>query len=363
MYPLLLSVTLASTLLFLRAVEVPRLRRWVAYGLMTGVALYAHYFAALLPLIHVAYLVTFRPGRRVVLSWLGASALSGVMFAPWVAAVWISRLGPEGLTSMSSGVRLAQPEYSFFGLLYGLVAFFAVYFVGYHGVGVLAYVAGVLAGMWPIAIMRTSARGPGEPGSRRVIGFLVAWIGLAVGVAFGLNVVLPGLLVQKYLILASPPLFILAARGLHRVMGAGYRRVAIVFAVLAATAIVQNAQPMNPLREDFRTASALVRDDGVPGEPVFVFPRYNATPLRYYHDGQIEALLGPDQPPAAAVAHLEAFATGHRGATFWAVSLYAENADPHGMVRRYLTRSFDRLASYRVGARMEVSRHRIPAIA
>lgn len=362
MYPLLLCVALTSTLLFLRAYEKRSLGRWLAYSLATGVALYAHYFAALLPLIHLAYMIFFRPKLRLFFAWVAAASVSGLMFAPWVFVLWNERLGPEGIASVSNNIRLAPPEYSFFGLLYGMVAFFAVFFVGYQGVGALAYMSGVLGGMWPLAIIGGSARRRGDPGMVRVHRFLITWIVMAVGIAFVLNSVAPGLLVQKYLILASPPLFILAARALERLLGADPRGIAIVFALFAAIAIVQDAQPLNPLREDFRAASEIMVERGVPGEQVFVFPRYNSTPLGYYRDPDtIEALVSPAQPPAAAVARLTDFASKHRGATFWTVALYSENADPNGIVDRFLSRSFDRLATYNIGARMRVSRYGVPA--
>lgn len=362
MYPLLLFAALTSTLLFLRAVERPTVLRWASYAIVLGITFYAHYFALLLPPVHLLYLIIYRPKRRAVLSWFGAVTVSGLLFAPWVVALYLTRIQAEGFASISSGVRLEQPEYTLFGLLYGFVAFFAVFFVGYHGVGVLSIITGVLGGMWPLAIFRGGTRGQAGV-SRKPFAFLLGWIIVAVGVVFAMNVVLPGLLVQKYLILATPPLYLLAARAAERTVGASRGRVAILFALLAATAIVQNAEPMNPLHEDFRQASSIIRTTGTAGETVFVLPVYNATPFIYYHGSfEVRPMLSPAETPLMAVGALERFAAEHRGARFWTVSMYSENADPSGLVRRYVTRSFDRLARYRLGSRMEIARYQVPSV-
>lgn len=79
-YSLLLLLTIASTLLFVRAVESPTWGRSIAYGVVTAVAVYTQFFAVLIATAHLASLpIRGAVPRRLL---LGAGASAGLLLLP-----------------------------------------------------------------------------------------------------------------------------------------------------------------------------------------------------------------------------------------------------------------------------------------
>ena len=219
MYPVVLFMTLASMVLLFRAVERGTWARWPLYAVVTGLSFYSHYFALLMPPVHLVYLLIHRAGRRQVLTWVGSMAGAFVVFAPWIVALYTLRI-------QVSGVRLAhQRDPSADDGLHDLrgrlldARVLTVYIAGYHSAGLLA----IDLGLRRRAVAAGRARGRGEPRlcvdplPRRGV---PRWRGWADRRAvFLVNIAKPGLFFQKYLIRASPAILIalgaLAARVLR----------------------------------------------------------------------------------------------------------------------------------------------------
>ena len=90
MYSISLALTLASTVLALHALHQPRWRNWLAYVVITWLALHNHYFSIfILVAQNLFVLVTAvfdRSLRRLVGPWLLAQMAVGLLYLPWLIA-------------------------------------------------------------------------------------------------------------------------------------------------------------------------------------------------------------------------------------------------------------------------------------
>jgi len=104
MYPLLTVLSLISTWLVSRAVEVPGdLRRWVAYGIGTALLAYTSYYAILLVAAQVLWILLSLPRRQGVARLALAGGVALACYLPWFPAVmalggrlpWAWRVPPD----------------------------------------------------------------------------------------------------------------------------------------------------------------------------------------------------------------------------------------------------------------------------
>jgi cellulose synthase (UDP-forming) len=369
MYPLLLFLALASLALLFHALERGGTWRWVAYSLVTGISFYSHYFALLMPAVHLAYLLISRTPPRKLLPWLGAMAGAGAMFVPWVVGLYFERIQGEGLGAISSGIRLPPQDYSFFGILYGFLFFLMVYVIGYgeglgRGSGILAVLSRIVAGSWPlIVLVGMTSRKLGRFLRSRTTIFLTAWILLTVGVVFALSLWKPGLWLQRYLVIASPAVYIASGAGFARLFRRHTAGVVAVVAMLLTLTIFENIQPTNPVREDFRGAARIIEGAWEPGDAVLVMPEFYDEPLEYYLDvGPVIPTLSSERPPELVVRYdVPAIARAHRGSTLWVILVYKDAFDPTQELRTYLDVVLDRVTAYRLGGEMLLREYRIPS--
>lgn len=362
MYPLLLFLTLSSMALFFHALERGRAWRWLAYALVTGISFYAHYFAMLMPAVHLAYLVINRVPRRKCAAWLASSALAALMFVPWIWALYTLRIEQAGVASLTSGIRPPPPDFSAFGLAYTMLIFMIVFAGGYFGAAALEVMSGIVVGIWPLAALgATIGHAFGWLRSKQAK-FMGAWVVLTVGVVFVVNVFKPGLFFQKYLIAASPPLYMAMGLALNRV----FRRratlaLACAMSLMTGVAIASNFDRNNPVREDFRTAAEIVERRIEPGDAVLTLPKFNETPLQYYLDMDVTGLMSPEQPPDVLIAYvIPEIAEQSAGSSMWVVTLYEKTFDVRGGVELYLERTFERTERYRIGSGLELRRYEVP---
>jgi cellulose synthase (UDP-forming) len=370
MYPLMLFLALSSLYLLFRALEEGGAWRWVAYGVVTGISFYSHYFALLMPAVHLGYLLIFRVSWRKFLAWVGSVALAGVMFLPWIWILYTLRIEQSGIGSLTSGVRLAKPSYTLFGVLYGFLFFLLVYVLGYgqalgNGVGILGTLSAMVAGSWPlVALFGTIGKRIGVIARSRALWFLIWWTVTTVGLIYLLAVWKPGLWIQRYLIIASPALFLLIGAGLGRLFR---KRVAIgivlVMSSFGMLAITENLSLGNPVREDFRSAWNIIQSQERPGDVVVVMPLFYRTPMEYYVRGRLpvigllDASLTPRQVTQIALPPIE---VQHQGFTMWVVMPYESVFDPNLVIRHGLDRQLIRTGRYRLGGNMEMRSYRIP---
>lgn len=364
MYPLVVAGVLGSTVLMVDAVRRGGMLRWAGYAAVTGVALYSHYFVMLLVPVHFIYLTLCRRrgGFRLWGPWAGAVAGAVAIFGPWLWMLYTMRIKPSGVASLTNGVRLPDGEYTAYGIIYAFIAFFVVFVVGYQATALLAGATAVVAGMWPLAIVRGTTARRRSVRRRRATMFLAAWIILTVGGVFVANIFVSGLFFQKYLIIASPPLMLLIAARLStlRRFGLGLGVTAVV--LLAATGF-SAFDTANPVREDFRAAAAAVTSHLDAGDAVVVLPGFSAKAFGYYFPGSVEHVQKDDPPVAVVGERLVRVAENHKGKRMWVVldSLYLQSADPDvpASIPRFLDLTYRRTHTFEFG-RLRVSAYELP---
>jgi cellulose synthase (UDP-forming) len=364
MYPLLLMLTLAATVLLYNAVDKGGFWRWTAYAITLGITLYSHYFGLLIIPVHLAYLLAYRVGRRKILTWVGLIGGAAAIFSPWIAALIALRLKSGGLESLTSGVRTPHQDYTVFGVVYAFLIFFIVYLVGYYGAGLLAVLSGAVVGVWPIASVMVAT-------SRRFFvwirsaaaAFIFSWIILTVGLVYVLNIWKDGLWFQKYLIIASPPIFFLLALGLSSMFTKRLVGLALVLVSFTFATAVENYDKTNPVREDFRSAAKVLEARTRPGDVIVVIPRFNVTPLLYYMPERrtMVGVLDPEQTAELTIDWvMPRVAAANRGHSMWVLMLYERTYDREGGVPLYLDRTFLRTATYKFGTNLRLRRYWIP---
>ena len=254
-YALVVLAVIVSTYLLVRALEPGAGRgRWVAYGAVAALSLYAHFFAGFVIAAHVVSAVVARPRPRtdhllVAGTIIGAGALPAVWFATARDVGQISWIVPLSL----GGVKGAVEEASGRNLL----------LVG------LAVAGGALL-----------AWSPPANASRATRALLVCWAALPFVLAVAVSVGKP-ILLGRYLIVATPALALLGAVAITSIR---YRPLAYV--TLAGCLAIGAARTVQwyraPSVEGWREAIAYVDANRGANDQVFVEPREDDEPYRYY---------------------------------------------------------------------------------
>jgi uncharacterized membrane protein len=368
MYPLVLSASLLAVWRLFEAVDKGGRRRWALYGAATSLSLYSHYFVALMLPVHLAYLLLMRAPRSRLKAWGIAAGTAVATFLLWIVALTVAGGGVAGVGALDRRVVAIAPGHSVLGAAYTLFLFLLVFVVGYgqshaNGAGALAVVSLMLAGSWPVvAVFAALSHRLGAWLRARTSLFLLAWVVLPVGTVFVLSFWKPNALLQRYLIISSPAVFILIAAALSQLVR---RRglviaVAAVFAILAGATVVDNLGVGNQAREDWRSAAAIVERGRAPGDAVVVMPWFYVTPFNYYFDGRLPVAglhLEERGVRLTTSVDLPRLARGRKGKSLWVVIAYESVFDPAARIRWSLDRRFHLTARYRLGGEMELRRY------
>jgi mannosyltransferase len=192
-YGPLVAITLLSTLLFLRAMESPTAGRLTAYAVTSVAAIYTHYFAALVVLIHLLALLSRRAEQREhVRRWVltGLTVLAACIPAAVIAGgdrsnvAWIQRPSLHDL--------LGFPGYLTGGDI--------------HGGSVAAALILVVIVYGLVARFRSAERWP--------VLFALAWLVVPVFLNFVESRIGQSFWVNQYMIIVLPPFLLLFAAGL-----------------------------------------------------------------------------------------------------------------------------------------------------
>jgi 4-amino-4-deoxy-L-arabinose transferase-like glycosyltransferase len=258
---------------FLRAVSNPRRRSWILFTVAAVLAVYAHWFSALVVLALFAALALAAPSREIIRPALLAGAAIAVATAPIALLI---------ATGQGSGVGWVAP------LNRGEFDSLARYFTGANRTFVQLGVLGVAAIGW-VAIW--TARRRQSPAGRPVPLIALTWFPLPVALTIAISVVKP-LLIARYLIVALPGFALLLAAGVT-VLARGRRTLAIagVAALVVVAASSYRGVWSYGGKENWRAVVETVAARAAPGDAIIVYPGMAATAFNYY---------ARDMPPLAA---------------------------------------------------------------
>jgi len=199
MYDMSLALTLASSWLALEAVRRQRWRYWVAYVLVSWLALHTHYFAAFIlaaqNVFFVGEAVLIRDGRRRIWPWLGAQTAIAALYLPWLLAVRSILTEYRGnVDSPALGIMIQR--------ILGVFAVGESSPTQFRGLA-----AGVCGALVLIGLARLLA---GDARTRRAAAFLLLYLAVPVLAAWLSSRSRP-IFNERYLVAAAPACYLLLA--------------------------------------------------------------------------------------------------------------------------------------------------------
>lgn len=352
MYMLLALLGTASSYLFYLGWLAPdtRQRGWAMAGwvLVTTMAAYTHYLAAGAVLAqNAAWLAGLalsarRVGERkpkalrLALSWLGAQALVGLFYLPWLRLTW---------DQLHRWPAVSQP-FSLWTLLSRALPVFALgptaEAEGLGGLVVVILGLAALGLLWP-------SRADEEHTDARVLA-LLHWA-MPVALLYYLSRSRP-VYDPKFLLLATPGLLLLVARGVARLaprlapapwpwlhwLRAALACVGLLAAVGASLpGLHNNYYDPDYARDDYRGIAEYVSAMGQPGDVLLVNAPSQVETVSYYYQGPLPTVPIPLQRPpdrAETVRQLEQVTREARRVfcIFWAT----DESDPERIVEGWL---------------------------
>lgn len=259
-YSLVLLLTLAATLLLIRAVEEPTGPRIAAYAVVGVLAVYTQFFAVLVLATHAASLGLLRPlPRRLV---IGAGAIGGVLLLP-VAEFLVNRQGdPLEWVEEPSTTQLNATAGELAGggrlqlVVYGLVV----------AVGVVVLVRRALDRTDPAAAWRAAL-----PVLLLVVPPLATVL---------ISVTAKPLVEARFLIVAVPGLVLVAAAAIEavpRLLGAAALGALLVVSVLGLRDWYDR-----PPFDQWREAVAAISETAAAGDLILTDPLRGVHVVRHY---------------------------------------------------------------------------------
>jgi len=271
-YTLAFLLVTVTSLAFVVAAKKPFGRWRIGYALAAVLSVYAQFFAAFVVGAHFLYLVLT---RRLTRWWLATFLAIGLAALPLLPALLFF-----------PGFAWIPPTttYYFGQVLQALAG-------GLPGPGGPPLLWAYL-GFSGVAAWRISRRSPVEGGLRDRPGMIVAWCVLPV---FGAVIVSIWKrdLVDRYLIVALPPLVLLVGEGISSLPHRGLRAVALVG--VAALAISGLGAWYSAPSSDYRAAASYVRSQERPADVmVFAPPGSASRPFEYYFGGNVREASLPE---------------------------------------------------------------------
>ncbi|MGH7749729.1 MAG: glycosyltransferase family 39 protein, partial [Candidatus Dormibacteria bacterium] len=204
MYPFVLLLVTLSTWLLITALRSGDRLRFAGFAVCSVLAVHTHYFAMLVLLAQVIYIVLERrpQHRRRTLAALACVAAVGIAFIPWALVVLANYRGASdpslgALTLYTPLITLVQ-----------LVA-------GYLTTPLMSQVVAA----WPLLVL--VALGIGVFGGRVSSAGRLLWLLVLVPVLLAIAVTVTGKPVfsTRYLIVVTPALYVMIGRALSRALG------------------------------------------------------------------------------------------------------------------------------------------------
>lgn len=268
-YSLMVLLCLLSSLYFLKCVGEPSRSNRAAYVLSSVLAVYAHFFSALL-LIAQWLSLKMLDRRQIPLQTRNDWGWIAILVSPVAAFVATTGTGP---------LRWVQRP--------GLkdLWIFALHLSGNGGPWLLlASAAACLAALLPSWPTRRARRVPWEIWRYR---FLLSWLLFPILLILALSLLKP-LFVLRYFISCLPALFLLAACGIARLRPGGLRAPALLFMLILSFRGTADyyKQDLDIQRDDWRAATQYLLNHSQPGDALLFHVPLGRMPYEFYRSLQ-----------------------------------------------------------------------------
>ena len=265
-YALALWLVTLATFVLVRAVERPTWIRWLGYGALGALAVYAHFFAALVLVGHLMSLLLHR--RLVPWNKVAVATGSGLVLVLPLAAV---------LLSTNAGGRPLLAQTSTPDLLRDLAG------IAPTRSGVLQALIFALCGLGVVVIYLRQRRRNGEPADQWHYTLLFCWLVIPIALGAVISLMWP-ILVTRYFIVVLPALVMLIAVGLTIVRPAVQAALLVVVLVIAAQGLGVYYAQNHKEGENWRGLVQYVADEAQSGDRVLFLSRFGRRPFEYYLD-------------------------------------------------------------------------------
>ncbi len=367
MYTMITFLLLLSSYALLRALtptpNLSRLRQgreqwWIVFALANITAVYTHYFAFVIIAFQVLYaLAVSLKSKSILLRVFGSLAAIVVAFLPWTPFV-IARFGEDasywrGALKLDEAIRHIFINFTTGeSVLEAQAQWIAAGWLGCLVVGLLVW-AIITRGKNQATKLANHAttQSPNHP-----ITFLVLYLLVPLGLLLFLFSRNPKFN-ARYLMIASPPLFLLLGTGLAGLLSLARRRnilvriFAIALSLLAfsfllfTSAYADSNAYFDPAftKASFREIARYIDDHIAPDEAIILTSGHMFPVFNYYYRGDAPTIRLPDDP-TLNIDHVLGYDTanvlnqtlaGKRGV--WVVLWQDEVVDPNGFVPMLLT--------------------------
>jgi mannosyltransferase len=273
-YSLAVFLVVLATYLFVRALEDPSIWRWLGYGGVGALAIYAHLFSAFVIGAHLSSLLIRRPRPKLRTLAVGFGLIA-VLVAPLLTVV----LATDPLErEFIEPVHLGSFRWLFVNLTGGgglATASSFILLLAYLGVCCLGL-------LWMLRAVRSPASDR-APNGAWSFGLMLLWFGVPIIGSFAVSLLRSPIFYPRYLIVALPPLVTIASIGIS-----GLRHRSLQLAAVAAIVVLSLPSLQSYYRSDFkeaedwRRAVAYVAEGAQPGDGVVFLSRYGRRPFEYY---------------------------------------------------------------------------------
>src|SRR5271169_3739081 len=260
-YTMTILLLLVSTWFFVRAVEQNRERYWILWTVFSVLAVYSHYFAALVLVAQACSMFFLRkpaPWRRLFLHGLAILAIA----APGITYVF--RVPPQAI--VFSWMPKPTPKQ----LLH------LALFLGGSGekfvLSAILWIAGAIA-------IRRERKSKATPDSFWGGMLVISWAVVPIVLTALVSLRHP-VFVQRYMIFSLPATVMLAGRGMTALpkRHLGFWLVVVLCVTSIPTLVLGYRKP----REDWRNATNVILASAQSGDAVVIYPFYGIVGFDYY---------------------------------------------------------------------------------
>ncbi len=329
MYPFLLLFCIVSTYGLVQALEHRRWWGWPILFAGSAIALYMQYFAFFVLFAQAIFVALHwrHYTWRQVLLWLGTMALVALTFLPWALIVLHTKSG-------GSDPSLQKPD------LYTPLIVLIGFLFGY----LTTPLTSQLLAAWPLLILTALALSIFAGATSRRSSLMWLLFLTPVVLAFVVSLAVRPFIAERYLIVCTPPFYIMLAVVFARLRGR-LPRLAIaalsVFVLLSASNI-QQTNAANPNMEDYRTVVSYLNTHVRPGDAIALDSFFNQDAYSYYSRinlptyplPPVTARRGAPMTPYELNGYLGGIEAGYK--RLWVVYYLEGNYDTKNAIPDYL---------------------------